>query len=278
MRPLTVVIADDEAPARHRIRDLLRERNTIRIVGECKTGTEAVEAVRGHGPDLLFLDVQMPGLSGLDVLREIGPDTVPAIVFATAYDEYALRAFEAHAIDYLLKPFDDERFEQTLSRVHLRLEERQAAAFQRRLKRLLEGWDSAQGPSSERGGFPASDPQLFAAASEEVAARIPVRKKDVINLLDPGEVTWVEAAGDYVRIHTKGANHLVRTTMAEMETRLDPLRFLRIHRSYIVRLDAIERLVPRSHGDHDAILTDGTSLRMSRSHRDHALRRLGIES
>lgn len=246
MTPIRAIIVDDEPPARRRIRRLLADRPAYEVVEECASGAAAVEAVRRHRPQLLFLDVQMPGLDGFGVLSALGPGVVPAVVFVTAYDEYAVAAFEAHALDYLLKPFDDERFEEALRRAELRLRERRAGALRAKLLALLETTSDAS----------RSEPPFA------------VRKHDRILLVEVDEVDWIEAAGDYVRLHTGDASHLVRSTLHEVEDRLDPERFLRVHRSAIVRADRIRDLRPRSHGDYTLVLRDGTEVRMSRTYRE----------
>jgi two-component system LytT family response regulator len=257
--PIRALIADDEAPARRRIRNLLRDRDEYQIVAEAKTGPEAVNAVRTHRPDLLFLDIQMPGLTGFEVLSSLDPGEVPITVFVTAYDDHAIRAFEAHAIDYLLKPFDDERFEAALKYAGRRLREREAERLSGDLRALLD--------HSTAHGLPSSSTR----------ATFAVRKRDSIELVPAADIDWIEAAGDYVRLHAAGRAHLIRATLRDLEERLDPQSFLRIHRSTIVRSDRIERLIPRARGDYEVVLRDGTELRLSRTYRDRARTALGHE-
>jgi two-component system LytT family response regulator len=254
--PIRALIADDEAPARRRIRNLLRDRREYEIVAEAKTGPETVNAVRTHRPDLLFLDIQMPGLTGFEVLSSLDPAEVPITVFVTAYDDHAIRAFEAHAIDYLLKPFDDERFEAALRYAARRLRERDAERLSGELRALLD----------HSPGDPTSSPARSTFA---------VRKRDSIELVPAADIDWIEAAGDYVRLHAAGRAHLMRATLREVEERLDPHSFLRIHRSTIVRLDRMERLIPRARGDYEVVLHDGTELRLSRTYRDRVKAALG---
>ena len=257
--PIRALIADDEAPARRRIRNLLRDRGEYEVVAEAKTGPEAVNAVRTHRPDVLFLDIQMPGLTGFEVLSSLDPAEVPITVFVTAYDDHAIRAFEAHAIDYLLKPFDDERFEAALRYAGRRLRERDAERLSGDLRALL---DHSMGDS------PPSSPSR---------ATFAVHKRDSIELVPADNIDWIEAAGDYVRLHAGGRAHLMRATLHDVEERLDPRSFLRIHRSTIVRLDRIGRLIPRARGDYGVVLRDGTELRLSRTYRDRARAALGHE-
>jgi two-component system LytT family response regulator len=254
--PIRALIADDEAPARRRIRNLLRGRVEYEIVAEAKTGREAVKAVQAHRPDVLFLDIQMPGLTGFEVLSSLDPVEVPITVFVTAYDDHAIRAFEAHAIDYLLKPFDDERFEAALHHAERRLRERDADKLSGDLRALLHH-SMGDGPS--------------------LSPTFAVRKRGSIELVPAADIDWIEAAGDYVRLHEGGRAHLLRATLRDVEERLDPRSFLRIHRSTIVRLDRIGRLIPRARGDYGVVLHDGTELRLSRTYRDVARVALGHE-
>jgi two-component system LytT family response regulator len=257
--PIRALIADDEAPARRRIRNLLRHRDEYDVVAEAKTGPDTVSAVRTHRPDLLFLDIQMPGLTGFEVLSSLDPAEVPITIFVTAYDDHAIRAFEAHAIDYLLKPFDDERFEAALHYAGRRLRERNAERLGGHLHALL---------NHAVGDGPPSTP---------ARASFAVRKRDSIELVPAADIDWVEAAGDYVRLHAGGRAHLMRATLRDMEERLDRQSFLRIHRSTIVRLDRIGRLIPRARGDYGVVLRDGTELRLSRTYRERARVALGHE-
>ena len=261
----TAVIADDEALARHRIVQLLRAHAEIRIVGECATGPTTLRAVRELSPDLLFLDVQMPGLTGFEVLAELAPEERPQVIFSTAYDEYALAAFEVHAVDYLLKPFADERFEEALARASRAVETERSAELQRRLRDLL----AALGPQAA-----ISDPPLEAEGGH--LERFAVRKGDRVALLEAAAVDWVEAEGDYVSLHVGGKAHLIRATMRALEKRLDPGLFLRIHRSVIVRLDRVRHLQIGERGDYLVVLESGERLRVGPRYREALLRRVGM--
>jgi two-component system LytT family response regulator len=240
---LTVLVVDDEAPARQRLADLLR-RETGVTLHEATDGLAAIAAVGRLAPDLVFLDVQMPELDGLGVIAAIGVDAMPLTVFVTAYDQHAIRAFEANALDYLLKPFSDERFEATMARVRQRLEERASRTFGDRLERLLD-----------------QDARRI--------DRLVVKAGGSARLLDVDEIDWIEATGVYVTLHVGDRDVLHRIALSELETRLDPRRFVRIHRSAIVNLQRVARLDPLTHGEFEVVLRDGTRVRLSRTYRSH---------
>jgi two-component system LytT family response regulator len=233
--PLRVVIVDDEPLARDAIRALLKKDPEVRVVGGA-SGAEAAALIARTSPDLMFLDIQMPEVDGFALLEEIGPDAVPAIVFVTAYDRYALRAFEVHAIDYLLKPFDDRRF---------------AEALEHAKKRA-------------RGKLPSGIAELLADRSPK-RFLIPARGKSVV--VEANQIDWVEAAGYYVSLHAGKSSHLLRETMDEIEKQLDTRKFFRVHRSAIVNLDRVREVHPLFRGDCALILADGTNVRLSRSRR-----------
>jgi two-component system LytT family response regulator len=249
MSPVRVLIVDDEVLARDTLRLLLDEHDDMSVVGEAEDGDGAIEAIRSQHPDLVFLDIQMPGKSGLEVVEEIGADAMPYVVFATAYDEYALKAFDASAIDYIVKPFSDERFEATLDRVRRLMGQQRSADLEGRLRELLGTTDR---PS-----------------------RFLIKERGSIRFVDVEDIRWVEAAGDYVILHTTHADPLIRETMAGMEDKLDPELFVRIHRSTIVRISAIRELKPYFHGDYMVYLQDGTELKLSRRYWPKVEVRLG---
>lgn len=263
MSALRVVVADDEPLARRRLRSLLRRHPEVEVVAEAASGPDAVEAVREHRPDVLFLDVQMPGMTGVEVMERLGPRAVPAVVFVTAYDEHAVRAFEHHALDYLLKPVDDGRFDRTLARVRERLAERRASAVSDHLLRLL----------AER--EPAAPSPAAAPGSARYLSRVVLKSTGKINFVEVAEIDWIEADGDYLKLHTPKGAHLLRSTMAQMERQLDPSDFVRIHRSTMVRLGRVRELQPYFHGEYVVLLHDGTRLKLSRSYREQLQAALG---
>ncbi|HEY0023353.1 MAG TPA: LytTR family DNA-binding domain-containing protein [Longimicrobium sp.] len=262
MMTVRTLVVDDEPLAREGIRLRLAREAGFEVVGECANGLEAVEAIHDHAPDVVFLDVQMPGLNGFEVLEEIDPRQAPVVVFVTAYDEYALRAFEAHALDYVLKPFDDDRFAATLRRVRERVAERHAGRVGERLSGLMAELGLGSGA---RGGAVAGDED--AGEARCYAERLVVRDGARIAFVPVAELDRVEADGDYVRLFCGARQHLIRRTMAQMEARLDPARFVRIHRSAIVAVDRIRELRPSFRGEYAVLLHDGTRLNLSRGYR-----------
>ncbi|NBC19267.1 MAG: response regulator [Bacteroidetes bacterium] len=253
-RTYTALIVDDEELARRGVRSRLRDVDDIEVVGECGSGRAAVEAIRAHAPDLVFLDVQMPGLDGFDVIDTIGPEAMPVVLFVTAYDEYALRAFDVHALDYLLKPLDEDRFRQALHRARQRLREQSASAFGQRLADLLAEVNTEVTPASSGDDAPVD--------------RFVVKTGGRITFVEVAEIDWIEAAGDYVRLHLGDRVHLLRETMKNLEASLDPERFLRIHRSTIINTDRLKELRPYGSSEYIVILKDGTELKLSRGYRD----------
>jgi two-component system LytT family response regulator len=253
---LRVVIVDDEPAARRGLRLLLDRDDEVEVAGEAATGTEAAELIRRARPDVAFLDVQMPGGSGFDVLQRVGPAVAPVVVFVTAYDEHALRAFEVNAVDYLLKPFDDARFGHALQRAKGEVRRRQTDKVNARLTQLLEYLQH------NPGNAPAEP------AVERATERILLKSSGEIFFLKPGEVDWIEAEGDYMKFHVSGRAHLMRETMARLEARLDPRQFVRIHRSTIVNLDRVRKLSPSFAGEYAVVLHDGTKLRLSRGYHE----------
>jgi two-component system LytT family response regulator len=242
---LRILIVDDEPLARRKVRRYLVDEPDVIVVGECSDGPEALEAIRRERPDVLFLDVQMPVVDGFEVLRRMGGDRAPGVVFVTAHDHYAVRAFEVEALDYLVKPFDRERFRVALDRARRRL--------------------AASNPVS-RAGVPAD------AAGRIDPRRIVLRSRGRILPLSVEKIEWIEAADNYVRVHTSQRTHLVRETLAAVEGRLDPHQFLRIHRRAIVNVDLVSEVRPSLGGGYEAQLESGEILRVGRTHR-HTLRR-----
>jgi two-component system LytT family response regulator len=246
MSRLRTLIVDDEPLARERLRRMLEGTAEVEVVGECGNGTAAVGEIGRLDPDIVFLDVQMPELDGFGVLGKLPPEHLPVVVFVTAYDKYALRAFEVHALDYLLKPFDRERLDATLARVRDELGRRDGAEVSQRLLALLESLK----------------------AKSAFVERMVVKTGGRIFFLRVEEIDWIEAAGNYVKLHVGKESHLLRETMTALEGKLDPKRFLRIHRSTFVQIDRIKEIQPWFHGDYIVILRDGTKLTLSRSYRD----------
>jgi len=239
--PLRALVIDDEPLARDSIRALLEGDAEVRIVGE-GTGTDGAALIARTRPDLLFLDIQMPEVDGFALLDQVGADAVPAIIFVTAYDRYALRAFEVHALDYLLKPFDDHRFAKALEHAKERARGRRRGDVDARIAELLE----------ER-------------ATSRSRFLIPARDKSVV--VDAAQIDWIEAADYYVSLHVGTAAHLLRQTMDEIESQLDPRQFFRVHRSAIVNVDRVREVHPLFRGDCALVLAGGQRLKLSRSRR-----------
>jgi two-component system, LytTR family, response regulator len=252
--PIHVLVADDEAPARQRLIDLLAKDAQIASVAEAEDGEAAVESIEKRRPDLLFLDVQMPELDGLGVIDAIGAAQMPLTVFVTAYDQHAIRAFESNALDYLLKPFSDERFEATMARVKARLDERSIGEFGQRILKMV-----AAAP----------------AGAERRLDRLVVKSAGSTRFIRAIDIDWIEAAGVYVTLHVGGKELLYRAALNDLAERLDPRRFVRVHRSAVVNIESILQLEPMSHGEFEAVLKNGSRTRVSRTYRAQLEKRLG---
>ncbi len=252
MDAIRTLVVDDEKPARTRLLELLEKNHEIQVVGLARDGREAVDLIRTQSPQLMFLDIQMPMLDGFGVLQEIAPEQRPATVFVTAYDRYAIQAFEAHALDYLLKPFSDERFETALKRVCQMIRSQSASDLELRIASLLE----------ER--FVITDRP---GAGSGYLERVVLKSGGRVTFLDISDVDWIEASGVYVYLHVGPKTHLYRSSVAHLLQRLDPKSFVRVHRSAAVNTARIKELQPRSHGDYTVVLKDGTELIMSRGYR-----------
>jgi two-component system LytT family response regulator len=255
--PLSALVVDDEPLGRRGIVLRLARSPAVRVVGECGSSREAIAAIRRLKPDLLFLDVQMPGQDGFAVLEALSEEERPHVVFVTAHDQHAVRAFRVHALDYLLKPIDDERFEETLRRAIRQVERDQESDFGRRVAEAVAHMRGAAGPEAPR----------------PAASAWPVRSRGKVTFVRLSDIDWVEAEGDYVRLHAAGRSHLVRETMAQAERRLPARRFVRIHRSTIVNTDRIAEVASLENGDWTVRLQSGDVLRLSRTRRD-AIERL----
>jgi len=251
-KKITTLIVDDEPLARRNIRLLLKDDPEIEIVGEAANGREALVLIKRHSPDLMFLDIQMPELDGFGVLEGIDAERLPAIVFVTAFDQYALKAFEFHALDYLLKPFDDARFEKALRQAKLQVGQRELKDLSQRLVDLLAAHGNREGNPAE--------PRYLSRFLIKSAGRVFFLKTD--------EIDFVQAEDYYVRLNVGRKGHLLRDTMNEMEAKLDPAKFLRIHRSTIVNIERIRELQQHFNGEYIVVLHDGSQHKLSRSRRE----------
>lgn len=260
-RPLRVLIVDDEPLARQRLEDLLAREPGVQVVGSAANGEAAIEEIRDLDPDIVFLDVQMPGKTGLDVVREIGPEDMPATIFVTAYDQYALHAFDVAAVDYLLKPFDDERFEQALRRAARAIELQDVGRLTERLRGLLEGGSAPRPAEHGRTAW---------------VERIAVEMRGQVRVVPVADIDYITANGPYAELHVGKETLLIRERMQQLEERLDPADFVRIHRSTIVRLALIQALLRAAGGDYEVKLTDGKRLDVSRSRVEELEKRLGV--
>jgi two-component system LytT family response regulator len=277
-KPIRVLVVDDEPLARQRVEDLLDAEDAVQIVASVDNGTAAVEAVRSLHPDLVFLDVQMPGKTGIDVVREIGADHMPPTIFVTAYDRYALQAFDLAAVDYLVKPFDDERFEQAFRRARRHVELEEIGELRERLLAVL---DAGPRPSAPAAGTTPSDGDHAESASpprsdQPYLERIAVEMRGKVRVVPVAQVEYITASGPYVELHTSERAYLIREAIQTLEQRLDPSRFLRIHRSIIVRVDLVDTFHRGAGGDYEVQLKSGVRLRVSRSRREELERRLGV--
>jgi two-component system LytT family response regulator len=250
---LRVLVVDDEAPARQRLVDLLRKDPQVGSILEAANGKAAVEIIGREALDLVFLDVQMPELDGLQVIENVGAAAMPLTVFVTAYDKHAIRAFEANALDYLLKPFSDERWEAALARAKTRHDERSLREFGRNALRMLAA-------RSEAGHY---------------LDRLVVKGSGTTRFIRVADIDWIEGAGVYVNLHVAGKELLYRSALNELAGHLDPMRFIRVHRSAIVNIDSILELQPISHGEFEIVLKDGHRSRVSRTYRTELEKRLG---
>lgn len=250
---IRTLVADDEPLARERLVTLLREEPDVELVGECNDGASAADAIRRLSPHLVFLDIQMPAADGFRVMELLGDDRLPLVIFVTAYDSHALRAFDVHALDYLLKPFDRERFRRALDRAREALAQVESGRVVREVLAL------AAERRTERGHRP----------------RLVVKANGRVFFVQARDVDWVEAAGNYLKVHVNGESHMIRQTMAAMESELDPEVFVRIHRSTIVNIDRIRELQPLFNGEYVVILRSGARLTLSRGYRQTLEERLG---
>ena len=250
---IRTLIVDDEPAARAAIRSLLADDPEITVVGEATDGSAALKAVETDKPELVFLDVQMPGFDGLTVLRSLDRPENLSVVFVTAYDQYALQAFDVHAVDYLLKPFDDARFRRALGRAKQEVRQRRVGIASDRLVSLLDSMGERDGSEEFQGKY---------------LKRLAIKSGGRVSIVPVRDIDWIEAKGDYMRLHAGKASHLLRETMQRLEEELDPVRFVRIHRSTIVNIDRIKELHPFFKGEYVVMLQDGTQLKLSRGYKD----------
>jgi two-component system LytT family response regulator len=256
MTRIRALVVDDEPVARDRLVRLLEQQGDIDLVGQCSNGLETVTAIEQLSPDLVFLDVQMPEMDGFEVVRALEAGRVPAVVFVTAYDEYAVRAFEVHALDYLLKPFSSVRFRATLAHAREQLDRHRASDLGRRLRELAPTlWEKSGAPKT--------------------ADRLLVRSTGRVHFVRTSEIDWCEAAGNYVRLHVGDESHLFRETMNGLESKLDPRHFVRIHRKTIVNVERIEELRSSLAGECTVYLRNGAKLTLSRGYREGFQERFG---
>jgi two-component system LytT family response regulator len=260
---IRTLIVDDEPLARRGLELRLKDAADITIVRQCANGREAIAAIAEEAPDLMFLDIQMPGLSGLEVVAQVPQESMPMVVFVTAFDRYAINAFEAHALDYLLKPVDDTRLAAALDRVRAQWQQKQAIAQREQLMALLADV-KGNGEISPEGAAAAAS----AAGARRYAKMLPIRSGRETIRLDVATIDWIDAAGDYMCLHADGQTHVLRATMKELEDMLDPQVFQRVHRSTIVNLARVRSLRPHLNGECFLKLQSGQEVKLSRSFRD----------
>jgi two-component system, LytTR family, response regulator len=249
MPKINALIVDDEPLAREGIRQLLNEESDIDVVGECGDGFSAIELVKKYYPDLIFLDIEMPEMDGFEILQELPLDHNPAIIFVTAFNQYAVEAFKVNALDYLLKPIDPERFHTAIERARSNLRLRATTEINEKFYTLIK----------------------MLKAKEKPSKRLLIKTSKRIFFVEMKEIDWIEAAGDYVWVHTRGEKYIIRETMNDMEQNLDPACFIRIHRSTIVNIDRIKELQPHYRGDYVVILHSGIKLTLGRTYREKVL-------
>jgi two-component system LytT family response regulator len=249
MPKINTLIIDDEPLAREGIAQLLKNEDDIQLIGECGDGFSAIELIKKYSPDLIFLDIEMPEMDGFEILQELPPDYHPAVIFVTAFGQYAVAAFKVNALDYLLKPIDPERFAMALKRARNNLRLHSTMEINEKFHVLIK----------------------LLKAKEEPSRRLLIKTSKRMFFVDMKEIDWIEAAGDYVWVHTRGEKYIIRETMNDMERSLDPASFIRIHRSTIVNIDTIKELQPYYRGDYIVILLNGTKLTLGRTYREKVL-------
>ncbi|MFT4863206.1 MAG: two-component system LytT family response regulator [Pseudohongiellaceae bacterium] len=258
---IRAIIVDDEALARQGLALRLAEIAQVEVVQECANGEEAIAAIMEHAPDVVFLDIQMPGMTGFELIREIQSDILPMVIFVTAYDAFAIDAFNVHAVDYLLKPVEVDRLVAAIDKVKLNKAQQTVLGEKQRLMELVV---------SITGKSPAAIAELLDSDEElvEHADRLAIKDGSSITFVPVRDIDWIDAAGDYMCVHVKGATHIMRTTMKELEAKLDPQIFQRVHRSTIVNLERVEKVSSHINGEFHLTLSCGSSLKMSRSYKE----------
>ena len=267
-RVLRVLVVDDEPLGRQRLLDLLGDEEAIEVVGTAADGVAAVEAIRTARPDLVFLDVQMPRMSGLDVVQAIGPTDMPATIFVTAYDQYALDAFDTAAVDYLVKPFKDDRFEEAVRRARRRIESESRERLHEQLIALLQHAPTAVAATAASSEVPANQAAKY-------LERIAVQMRGKMRVVPVAQIDYVTASGQYVELHVGAHRYIIRDSLQNLEERLDPEHFVRVHRSAIVRLSLVDTLLRSEGSDYQVQLKGGVRLPVGRSRREALERRLG---
>jgi two-component system, LytTR family, response regulator len=255
---IRALIVDDEPHAREGIRLRLAKYNEITILGECSSGLQAVELINRLTPDLLFLDVKMPEMNGFEVLKNINIKPIPIIIFVTAYDKYALKAFEVHAVEYLLKPINEEKFDAAVKIALAEFKHRHLESYAGKILALISHYEN-----------------LNETEKKEYLTRLTIKAKENIFIIPVGDIDWLESAGDYIYVHAKNKKHIFRETLTALEHRLDPQVFVRIHRSVIVNIEKVQSLRTNEHGDYDVFLNDGIKLKLSRNYRAHFQKIIG---
>ncbi|MCO7226694.1 LytTR family DNA-binding domain-containing protein [Pleionea sp. CnH1-48] len=258
---IKAVIVDDESLARRGLQLRLKQFDDIEVIAECCNGKEALQAVAEHQPQLMFLDIQMPGMDGFDVVKSMQGDNMPLVIFVTAFDQYAIEAFEVHAVDYVLKPVEEERLEQALVRARDYLQKEDAISDKKRLMDLITHI-TGQHPTDLNTDLKADSP------AKAYPEKIAIKDRGEISFVKTQDIEWVEAAGDYMCIHANGEVHVLRSTLKQLEGQLNPTHFQRIHRSTIVNMDCVEKVCSHINSEYFLVLKGGARLKMSRSYKD----------
>ena len=268
MNPLRVVVVDDEPLALRLVKSMLQELPFVEVLATCKNGREALDAVSKHCPDLLFLDIQMPGMNGFEVVRRLQGDTIPLVVFATAYDQYAIEAFEVDAVDYVMKPLEDERLEQAIQRARERLQLQAAAAASDTGPADIKGnlLHSIEKIERARSGA-ATEPAAEQVQGTDAVRKLAIKDRGRITMLNQADIEWIDAAGDYMCVHAAGETHVMRSTMKELQQQLCGDTFKRIHRSTVVNLNFIAKIKVLSKGEYELTLESGAQIKVSRNYR-----------